>query len=96
MQTLRQQITTMLEQRPLDLRQLSEALGLREKELLTHLPHVARSVAARKGRWTVVPAECIGCGYTFRDRRRLSPPTRCPRCKASRIHGPWYQVASKS
>jgi predicted Zn-ribbon and HTH transcriptional regulator len=67
-------------------------LKLREKETLFHLPHIAKSVAARGGRLRIRPASCMNCGFEFRDRRRLSPPSRCPQCKQSRIQGPWYQI----
>ncbi len=92
MQTLRQQIIDTLSREPMDLLQLSQVLGLGEKEILTHLPHIAKSLAHRKSRFTMVPARCVGCGFEFKERRRFSPPGRCPRCRQSRIQGPWYQV----
>lgn len=76
----------------MDLTALSRALDLSEKELLAHLPHVAKTLAARKGRLALQPARCSDCGFEFRERRRISPPGRCPRCKGSRIEGPWYQA----
>ena len=76
----------------MDVRDLSQALRISEKEVKFHLPHIARSVAARKARLEVVPARCESCDYTFSDRRRLSPPSKCPRCRMSRIQGPWYRV----
>ncbi|MCJ8501208.1 transcriptional regulator [Desulfatitalea alkaliphila] len=82
----------MLEQGPVDPSRLATALGLREKELLTHLPHIAKTVTARKDRLIVTPAECSACGFVFKERRRLAPPGRCPKCKQSRILGPWYEV----
>jgi len=76
----------------MDLTALSRALDLSEQEVLAHLPHVAKSLAARKSRLAMRPARCTDCLFEFRERRRLSPPGRCPRCKTSRIQGPWYQV----
>ncbi len=93
MPTLRQQIIALLAERPMDLLALSQALGLREKETLAHLPHIAKSLAGRGGRLRLRPARCEGCGFEFKERRRLSPPSRCPRCKTARIQGPWYSIA---
>ncbi|RJQ68195.1 MAG: transcriptional regulator [Desulfobacteraceae bacterium] len=93
MGTIRQQIIALLERQPMDVVAISQALGIREKETVIHLPHIAKSVAGRGGRLRVRPARCEGCGYEFKDRRRLSPPSRCPRCKTSRIQGPWYEVS---
>jgi predicted Zn-ribbon and HTH transcriptional regulator len=35
---------------------------------------------------------CLSCGYRFDDRRRATPPGRCPRCKQSHIQRPQYGV----
>lgn len=78
----------------MDLRDLSQALRISEKEVKDHLPHIAKSVSAHKDRLTVIPARCEGCDYSFADRKRLSPPGKCPRCRQSRIQGPWYQVST--
>lgn len=90
--TIRQQMVQLLEQAAMDLEQLSLALGIHEKETLAHLPHVVKSLAARGVRLRTEPAVCAACGFVFKDRRRLSPPSRCPRCKQSRIRGPWYHI----
>jgi predicted Zn-ribbon and HTH transcriptional regulator len=94
MKTVRQQMITLLTATPMDLRELSQALRISEKEVKGHLPHIAKSVSARNHRLTVIPARCDGCDYAFVDRKRLSPPGKCPRCKQSRIQGPWYRVSA--
>lgn len=97
MSTLRQHLMHLLEGPPMDIWSLSQALGIKEKETLEHLPHIARSAVAHGARLTVQPAVCRGCGFEFKDRRRLSPPGRCPHCKQNRIDGPWFQLTkSKS
>jgi predicted Zn-ribbon and HTH transcriptional regulator len=96
MRTIRQHIIALIEQHPMDVMTISQTLGIREKETLSHLPHIAKSVAGRGDRLRVRPALCEGCGYEFKDRTRLSPPSRCPRCKTSRIQGPWYEVIIES
>lgn len=93
MATLRQRIIAQIALVPMDLADLAQRLGVKEKELAQHLPHIARSIAAKGGRLTVDPAVCRNCGYTFKNRTRLTPPSRCPRCKQSRIDGPWYAAA---
>jgi len=92
MGTIRQRIIAMIEKQPMDVVAISQALGIREKETLTHLPHIAKSMAGRGRRLQVKPAYCESCGYEFKDRQKISPPSRCPRCKLSRIQGPWYEV----
>jgi predicted Zn-ribbon and HTH transcriptional regulator len=92
MGTLRQQIIALISEQPMDIVALSQALGIREKETIAHLPHIAKSIAGRGARLKVHPAHCDACGYTFKDRRRLSPPSRCPKCKLARVLGPWYEI----
>ncbi|MFZ1985720.1 MAG: transcriptional regulator [Desulfatitalea sp.] len=96
MPTLRQQIIALLTEKPMDILALSQCLGLREKEILTHLPHIAKSMTGRGGRLRLQPARCEGCGFEFKERRRLSPPSRCPRCKTARIQGPWYRITGNT
>ncbi len=76
----------------MDVRGLSQAIGIREKEVVFHLPHVSKSVAAKGMTFVVQPAYCGSCNFTFTRRQRLSAPTKCPHCRQSRILGPWYQV----
>ena len=92
MKTIRQQMIDILQANPMDRRDLSQELRISEKDVDGHLPHVAKSVAAQGMTWQVTPAYCEGCNYTFKDRKRCTRPGKCPRCKASRIQGPWFQV----
>ena len=92
MKTIRQQMIDILQANPMDRRDLSQELMISEKDVDGHLPHVAKSVAAQGMIWKVTPAHCESCHYTFKDRKRFTRPGKCPRCKASRIQGPWFQV----
>jgi predicted Zn-ribbon and HTH transcriptional regulator len=91
--TLRQRMIAVLQERFMDQHELSQALGVREKEVVLHLPHIAKTTAGRKLAWQVRPAYCEACRYVFKDRRRLTPPSKCPRCRESRIRGPWFKVS---
>lgn len=86
-QTLRQEIAEALERGPLDLREISQIFRIREKEALEHLQHIARSA-----RLTMEPAACQRCGFSFKKRRRLNTPSRCPLCKSESIVPPRYQI----
>ena len=92
--TLRQQMISALRRKAMDQRELSQTLGIQEREVAMHLPHVARSVKAKKLNWQMQPAFCEECNYRFKDRKRLTRPSKCPRCRSSRIIGPWYRIPS--
>jgi transcriptional regulator len=88
--TIRQEIARALEQESMDLREISQRFRLREKEVLDHLPHIAKSVHPKKLR--MEPAGCLQCGFGFKKRERLSVPSRCPICKSESISPPRYRI----
>lgn len=90
--TVRQRIIQLLAEQEMSAKELSQRLGVREKEVYDHLGHIARSVAARGKRLWVPPFECLSCGYVFRERERYTRPSRCPRCKGSHIQTPVYRL----
>ena len=92
MQTIRQQIIELLIEQEMDVRELSQELGIREKEVYEHLSHIGRSVAARRKRLIVQPFRCLLCGYVFEDRKRFTRPGRCPTCKRAHIQRPTYRI----
>ena len=92
LQTIRQQIIDLLSNCEMDAREISRAVGIKEKEVYEHLAHIARSLAARNGELGIRPSECLNCGYVFAERRRLTRPGRCPRCKQSRLINPSFKI----
>ncbi|MFP4474568.1 MAG: transcriptional regulator [Desulfatibacillaceae bacterium] len=92
MKTLRQRLAAILSEEPATARDLAARLGLREKEVYSHLSHTARSVKARGGAFEVEPARCAACGFVFETRKRLSRPGRCPDCRSERIEDPVFHV----
>ena len=92
METIRQQMISLLVDKEMDARELSQAMGIREKEVYEHLPHIARSVAAQKKQLVIQPVRCLACGYVFKDRKRFTRPGRCPSCKKSHLDEPKYRI----
>ena len=90
--TIRQQIIALLREADQGIRDLSQLLGKREKEIIDHLPHVKRSINAQKGKFKITPARCRHCGYVFKKRKRLSSPSKCPLCKSSHIQDPLFRI----
>lgn len=90
--TLRHRIIALLREREMDARELSQELGIKEKEVYEHLVHVERSAAAAGTRFILTPSQCLLCGYRFADRRRLTRPSRCPECRRSRLQSPSFRI----
>jgi predicted Zn-ribbon and HTH transcriptional regulator len=89
--TVRQELLERLRRGPATLRELARELGLREAEAAEHLRHAMRSLDP--GHCLVEdPAACLGCGFSFRKRDRLTSPGRCPRCRSERIRPAVFRV----
>lgn len=74
-------------------RQLAELAGVPERQVEDHLIHVAKSVARdRTRRFILEPSRCGDCGFVFRERTRLTRPSRCPRCRSEAISAPLYGI----
>ncbi len=85
LQTLRQQIIDLLQEQELTAREISQELSMREKEVYGHLTHIGRSTSRQGLQLKVRPCCCLGCGYVFTDRKRLTRPGRCPKCRHSHL-----------
>jgi predicted Zn-ribbon and HTH transcriptional regulator len=90
MPTLRKKIAEALEEECLDLREISKLFGIKEREVLDHLEHIAKSVHPK--RLTAEPASCKQCGFSFKKRTRLNTPGRCPVCKSEHITSPRFKI----
>lgn len=91
MGTLRQSIIFLLKDQELTAKEISQAVGIREKEVYEHLVHIARSKIP-EGKFSVQPSVCRKCGFVFKKRDRLTPPSRCFLCRGESITPPSYTI----
>ena len=70
-------------------RDISAILGIREKEVYEHLPHVEKSFG-KGARIISEPARCLSCGFEFKKRRRFTTPGKCPLCRSESIVDPLF------
>lgn len=92
--TIRQLIADELKHGMCTAKDISRAVGIREKEVLEHLPHLARSLA-HSGRFVIQPSECLDCGFVFRKRKRFKTPGRCPVCRSEGITETKYGISAE-
>ena len=94
-QTPRQRIIDLIMGTKLSSYQLAQMLGIPERQVEAHLTHVVKTVARdKRRRFTLDPARCQDCDFIFRDRRRLTRPSRCPHCRSEAIAAPRYGIES--
>jgi transcriptional regulator len=91
--TPRQQVKDLLMATPLSSRQLAKLVGITEREVEDHISHIIKSVARdRSLRFNLEPCKCSHCGFSFRDRSKITRPSRCPRCHSEAITAPQYGI----
>jgi len=90
--TVRSALRQVLREGPLTARELSARVGIGEKEVSGHLEHVARSLRHSGERLRVEPAQCFACGFVFKERTRLSKPSKCPACRSQRLDPPRFII----
>ncbi|OEU63173.1 MAG: transcriptional regulator [Desulfobacterales bacterium PC51MH44] len=93
MPTIRQQMLALLSKNEMSARELSQTIGIGEKEVYAHLSHIARSANAQRKKLIIIPSRCLECGYVFEKRKRFTRPSRCPTCKSEHIQNPSYRVS---
>lgn len=93
MSTRRQQLIARLELGPVTARALAKEFGVPISRIVDDLQHVQKSLGRRL---RVEPACCEGCDYLFTKRKRLTAPSRCPRCKSERTTQPLLCVEGGS
>jgi predicted Zn-ribbon and HTH transcriptional regulator len=95
--TPRQRLIDLLAGTRLTSHQLAQMLGLPERLVEDHLAHVMKTLARdRKRRFVLEPSACPDCGFVFRDRTRLTKPSRCPVCRSEGVTAPRYGIDSGS
>ncbi len=93
--TPRQRIIDLIRGTRLSSYQLAQMLGIPERQVEEHLTHVVKTIARDKTRRFILdPARCQDCDFAFRDRSRLTPPSRCTQCRSEAIAAPRYGIDS--
>lgn len=90
--TLRQSICELLRQEELSALEISELIGIRERDVDGHLAHIRHSLQREGEKLRIIPAACHSCGYLFAKRERFKRPGRCPICKGESLSQPRYRI----
>lgn len=90
--SIRQALIELLEEEQASALDISQILGIPEKEVYFHLGHVERTLVSRGRRLVTHPFSCLDCGFLFTNRKSFSRPGRCPKCKGSHINRATYEI----
>ena len=91
--TPRKRIIELITSTRLSSHQLAQMLSIPERQVEEHLAHVVKTIVRDKTRRFILdPARCQDCDFVFRDRSRLTSPSRCPLCRSETILAPRYGI----
>ena len=88
--TRRQQITEMLQQNKQTAQQLANYFQTTLKEILEDLEHIQKSIKPKKLK--ISPAYCRKCNFAFKERDKISKPSKCPRCRSEWIEAQMFEI----
>lgn len=93
-QTIRQAIINHLENGPMTAREISQSVGILEKDVYHHMTFIEKTVMHQKKRIHVEPYYCLTCGFTFKNRKAFKKPGKCPGCRDGRIAPAVFLIVS--
>lgn len=88
--TRRQQIIEILEQHKQTAQQLANCFQVELKGILEDLEHIEKSIKPKKLK--TKPAYCKSCNFVFKERGRVSKPSKCPKCKSEWIEAQMFFI----
>lgn len=89
--TTRQRIAARLRETDATPSELAEAFGVTPGSALSHVRHVARSLASTDERLLVAPPRCRDCGFEGFD-DPANRPSRCPECRSESVDEPAFRI----
>ena len=89
--TIREEIAELLKQRPWTPKELAQHFGLEINEIIENLEHIRRSTQLPYV-FKFKPPMCKICGFLFKERAKMKPPSKCPRCRHESIEEALYMI----
>ena len=88
--THRQQIIELLKQNKQTAQQLANYFQCELKEIIEDLQHIEKTIKPKKLK--IDPAYCRSCNFIFKERSKVSKPSKCPRCKSEWIEAQMFEI----
>ncbi|MCP4117895.1 MAG: ArsR family transcriptional regulator [Desulfobacteraceae bacterium] len=93
-QTIRHEIISLLTNGPMTVREISQSVGIMEKDVYHHLTFIEKTLRRRKKRIDLEPYYCLDCGFKFNKRKTFKKPGKCPACRDGRIASAVFRIDS--
>lgn len=89
--TTRERMADRLREEELPASALAREFEINTPEALTHVRHIARSLAATDEQLLVAPPACEDCGFDGFD-DPANRPSRCPECRSEALTEPVFRI----
>ena len=89
--TRKQMIIDVLSKRKYTARSLARLFDEQYKVIADDLFHISKSILPKR-RLIRDHAVCNKCGFTFKDRLKHTPPSKCPKCRSESITNPTFHI----
>lgn len=89
--TTRQRIADFLRAETAQAGAIANEFDVTTSQALSHVEHIAQSLAEADEELLVAPPECRDCGFTDFD-DLANRPSRCPDCRSESIEEPAFRI----
>jgi predicted Zn-ribbon and HTH transcriptional regulator len=87
----RRDLIPLLLDKKMGLSEIARVVHETPADVIDALQHLAQSSRHGEYELVVTPAECRKCGFEF-DAKKFSRPGKCPKCHATWIYEPLFEV----
>jgi predicted Zn-ribbon and HTH transcriptional regulator len=89
--TVRKEIIDRLKENKMSIREIALHYHITTEEVATDLMHIGKSIYPRQELRMEIPV-CRTCGFQFKERAKLKPPSKCPKCRHEKITEPKFWI----
>lgn len=89
--TVRKELIEILSKEKMTIREMALHFHITTEEVAVDLRHIAKSIYPKQELKMELPV-CKTCGFEFKERTKLRPPSKCPRCKKEAITEPRFWI----
>lgn len=88
--TRRKEIIEILKKEPKSAQELANYYRIEMFEIIDDLEHIKKTVKPQN--FKIYPAQCMYCGFVFKERSKIKSPTKCPKCRNERIQAMKFRI----
>jgi predicted Zn-ribbon and HTH transcriptional regulator len=92
--TVRKELIGILQRDKMTIREMALHFRTTTEEIAEDLRHIGKSIYPRMELRMETPM-CKNCGFVFKGRSKLKPPSKCPECRGMKISEPRFWIRNQ-